>query len=140
MNLRRWLTPGIGVKRWLVVVFLGMLLLALGLAHMLRQLSQDLQPGGFAGTVLDIATLQFLPYVARGIVVAGLGTVLIVVGSVRVLRTLTALPHGRSRRPAAGRGPVSDAGPGARTADRGHRWRDRPVRCCCVASRSTRAT
>ena len=29
MNLRRWLTPGIGVKRWLLVVFVGLLLLAL---------------------------------------------------------------------------------------------------------------
>ena len=28
MNLLRWLTPGIGVKRWLLVVFLGLLLLA----------------------------------------------------------------------------------------------------------------
>ena len=26
MNLRRWLMPGIGVKRWLVVLFLGLLL------------------------------------------------------------------------------------------------------------------
>ncbi len=28
MNLRRWLAPGIGVKRWLLVVFTGLLLLA----------------------------------------------------------------------------------------------------------------
>ena len=28
MNLRRWLTPGIGIKRWLLVVFAGLLLLA----------------------------------------------------------------------------------------------------------------
>ena len=33
MNLRRWLTPGIGVKRWLLVAFVGLLLLAVGVAH-----------------------------------------------------------------------------------------------------------
>ena len=27
MNLRRWLTPGIGIKRWLLVLFAGLLLL-----------------------------------------------------------------------------------------------------------------
>ena len=46
MNLRRWLTPGIGVKRWLLVVFLGLLLLAMAFAHLLRQLSRDIPPGG----------------------------------------------------------------------------------------------
>ena len=33
MRFRRWLQPGIGVKRWLLLMFLGMLLLALGVAH-----------------------------------------------------------------------------------------------------------
>ena len=33
MNLRRWLTPGIGIKRWLLVVFVGLLLLAVAVAH-----------------------------------------------------------------------------------------------------------
>ena len=39
MNLRRWLTPGIGIKRWLLVVFAGLLLLALAFAHFLRQVT-----------------------------------------------------------------------------------------------------
>ena len=41
MNLRRWLSLGIGVKRWLVVVFVGLLLLALAVASLLRQLTRD---------------------------------------------------------------------------------------------------
>jgi hypothetical protein len=36
MNLRRWLTPGIGIKRWLLVVFAGLLLLAGAFAHYQR--------------------------------------------------------------------------------------------------------
>jgi hypothetical protein len=89
MNLRRWLTPGIGVKRWLLLTFVGLLLLALGVAHVIRQATRDLQPGGIAQAVLDFVTLQFLPYPLRGLVVGLLGTVLIVYGAYRTLRALT---------------------------------------------------
>ena len=89
MNLRRWLTPGIGVKRWLLVAFLGLLLLALGVAHLLRQLSRDLEPGGLAGAVIDVATLQFLPYPLRGLIVGGVGVVLLALGAYRVMRVVT---------------------------------------------------
>jgi len=67
MNLRRWLTPGIGVKRWLVVLFAGLLLLALGVAHLIRQASRDLEPTGLAQSLIDAITLQFLPYPLRGL-------------------------------------------------------------------------
>jgi uncharacterized cofD-like protein len=86
MNLRRWLTPGIGIKRWLLVVFIGMLLLALAAAHVIRQATRDLAPGGPGGFVLDLVTLQFLPYALRGVVVGSVGLLLIVVGSVMVIR------------------------------------------------------
>ena len=39
MNLRRWLAPGIGIKRWLLVLFGGLLLLSLAFAHFLRQVT-----------------------------------------------------------------------------------------------------
>jgi uncharacterized cofD-like protein len=89
VNLRRWLSPGIGVKRWLLVVFAGLLLLALAFAHMLRQLSRDLEPGGAAGFLIDLATLQFLPYPLRGLIVGLLGLALVVLGGYRVMRVMT---------------------------------------------------
>ncbi|HLE79409.1 MAG TPA: gluconeogenesis factor YvcK family protein, partial [Candidatus Limnocylindrales bacterium] len=89
MNLRRWLTPGIGIKRWLGVVFLGLLLLALAVAHVVRQVTVGLQPGGLAGAVIDAVTLQFLPYPLRGLIVGALGTGLVVIGAVRVVRAVT---------------------------------------------------
>jgi uncharacterized cofD-like protein len=89
MNLRRWLTPGIGIKRWLFLVFLGMLLLALGVAHVTRQVGQDLEPGSAVAAVVDIATLQFLPYPLRGLVVGTIGAVLVLVGAYRVIRVVT---------------------------------------------------
>ncbi len=89
MNLRRWLTPGIGVKRWLLVVFLGLLLLALAFAHLLRQVSRDLEPGGLAGAFIDAATLQFLPYPLRGLIVGSIGVGLLALGGYRAMRGVT---------------------------------------------------
>ncbi len=88
MNLRRWLAPGIGIKRWLVVLFAGLLLLALAFAHFLRQITHDLAPDGLAGTVIDGLTLQFLPLALRGLIAGSAGAVLVVFGAYRTVRAL----------------------------------------------------
>jgi uncharacterized cofD-like protein len=90
MNLRRWLTPGIGIKRWVLVAFAGLLLLALAAAHMIRQATQDLEPGGVAQFILDLVTFQFLPYPLRGFLVGLVGFSLFAFGSLRLLRALMA--------------------------------------------------
>ena len=90
MNLRRWLTPGIGVKRWLLVTFAGTLILALGVAHVIRQATQDAKPGGFVGVALDAITLQFLPYWLRGLVAGIAGLALMGFGAYSTIRALTA--------------------------------------------------
>ena len=89
MNLRRWLTPGIGVKRWLLVVFAGELGLALAGAFVIRQIYPDVEPVGPLETVLWLATLQFLPGPLRAVIFAGIGVGLFAVGSVRLVRALT---------------------------------------------------
>lgn len=89
MRLRRWLQPGMGVKRWLLLAFAGMLLLALAAAHVIRQVTKDLQPGGAAQVVLDFVTLQFLPFPLRGLIVGGIGIALIVIGVWRAARAIT---------------------------------------------------
>jgi uncharacterized cofD-like protein len=89
VNLRRWLTPGIGIKRWLVVVFAGLLLLAMAFAHFLRQITRDFEPTGLVGGLIDVLTLQFLPFGLRGLVAASVGVGLVVFGSVRTIRVLT---------------------------------------------------
>jgi uncharacterized cofD-like protein len=88
VNLRRWLAPGIGIKRWLLVLFAGLLLLSLAFAHFLRQVSHDLAPGGAAGTVIDLLTLQFLPLALRGLVVGSAGALLVAIGAYRTVRAL----------------------------------------------------
>ena len=58
MNLRRWLQVGMGFKRWLLVVFIGELCLALGGAFALRQLYRDADvPGSLQGVIYWL-TLQ----------------------------------------------------------------------------------
>ena len=88
MNLRRWLTVGIGVKRWLLVSFAGLLVLALGVAHVLRQTTAVARPDGAAGAILDLLTLQFLPYQVRGAVAGTIGLALFLVGAYRLVRAL----------------------------------------------------
>jgi uncharacterized cofD-like protein len=88
VNLRRWLTVGIGVKRWLLVAFAGLIVLALGVAHVLRQVSAALPADNPIGVLLDALTLQSLPYELRGLILGTLGALLFAVGSYRLVRAL----------------------------------------------------
>ena len=90
MNLRRWLAPGMGIKRWLLVVFAGLLIVALAFAHFLRQVGRDLEPGGLAGAVVDLVTLRFLPFELRGLIAGTVGAGLVVFGAYRTVRALMA--------------------------------------------------
>jgi uncharacterized cofD-like protein len=85
--IRRWLSPGIGLKRWLVVVFVGELLLALAGALLLRQVYRDYTFGP-GSNVLYVLTLQFVPYWVRGLVVGVAGVGLFGYGSWRAIRVL----------------------------------------------------
>jgi uncharacterized cofD-like protein len=88
-SLRRWLQPGMGVKRWLGLVFIGLLLLALGTAHVIRQVTPDLDPNSTVGVIVNVITLGFLPFILRGLVAGLAGAVLIVVGMWRFIRAVT---------------------------------------------------
>ena len=140
MNVRRWLTPGIGVKRWLLVVFLGLLLLAVGVAHFLRQASRDFEPGGPLEGLVYVITLQFLPFPLRGFIVGVVGLGLVALGSYRVIRVVT----DPLRMPDADQ-PLVELIYQKRFLAKGprivaHRWWDRAVCAPARASRSTPAT
>jgi len=89
MSLRRWLKPGMGVKRWLLLMFIGLLLLALAVAHVIRQATKDIQPDDTTQALIDLVTLQFLPFALRGLIVGGLGVALLLIGAWRAARALT---------------------------------------------------
>jgi len=89
MRFRRWLQPGIGVKRWLGLVFVGLLLLALGAAHVIRQITPDLTPGSTIAAIVDLITLGFLPFPLRGLIAGGIGALLVAIGAWRLILALT---------------------------------------------------
>ncbi|TMD23791.1 MAG: YvcK family protein, partial [Chloroflexi bacterium] len=66
----RWFTPGLHVKRWLVLLILGMVIISLGIGYALR----NVYSSGFRFPgVTFYLTLQFLPYVARAALFGALG-------------------------------------------------------------------
>src|SRR5439155_16798053 len=87
-NLRTWLRPGMGIKRWLLLVFAGELAFALGGAFALRQLYRDTDIGGPLQGLIYVVTLQFLGYVARGVILGSIGLALFVIGSIKVIQAL----------------------------------------------------
>src|ERR1700738_2512042 len=72
MNPRvvRWFTPGLHVKRWLVLLMVGMVLISLGIGYALRNLysSGVVLPG-----IFYYLTLQFLNRYVRGALFGVLG-------------------------------------------------------------------
>src|SRR3954466_9992557 len=70
-------------------MFAGLLVLALGGAHVIRQLQTGLQPGSAAQGLIDLVTLQFLPFAMRGAVFGVLGIALFLIGAWRLARALT---------------------------------------------------
>jgi uncharacterized cofD-like protein len=87
-GLRRWLRPGVGVKRWLLLVFVGEAGLALAGALWLRQVYRDFEVTGPFQSVVSAITLQFLPYWARALVVGSAGVALFAFGAWRMVRVL----------------------------------------------------
>ncbi|MGI8703593.1 MAG: gluconeogenesis factor YvcK family protein [Candidatus Limnocylindrales bacterium] len=87
----RYLRPGIGLKRWLVVVFLGELLLASAGALILRQVYRGVAPDDpTQSPLLYLLTLQFLPLPLRPVVLLGIGVGLFLFGFWRLIGNLVA--------------------------------------------------
>jgi uncharacterized cofD-like protein len=87
-RLRRWLRPGIGIKRWLLVMFLGLTILATAGALMIRILFREVPVDSLAGQVFEIVSLNFLPDPLRPLVAIGVGVAIFVFGLWRLLGVL----------------------------------------------------
>ena len=80
----RWLTIGIGVKRWILLAMIGTALIGLGLAYLLVGLYREQA----LPDVFYYLTLQFLPRWVRAIVVGGSGAGLVALAVYRLSRSL----------------------------------------------------
>ena len=83
----RWFSPGIGLKRWLLVLGLGTAVASLGLVNLLFVLERQ---NWLPISVYDWLTLRFLPAPWHIVLPLLVGSVLVVWGVLRVGRALTA--------------------------------------------------
>ena len=80
----RWLTPGLQIKRWLVLLMVSELVLVLGVAYALKELYQTAHLPGF----FFYLTLQFLPYWARAIIFGIFGVGLLMVSYLKLTQSI----------------------------------------------------
>lgn len=85
----RWLTPGLGVKRWLLVVLGGTTLLGIGLAILILDIYRT-APETWWLPIISAASLRFLPRLLRAVIFGGLGLLFIIGGIWGLNRSLLA--------------------------------------------------
>ncbi len=81
-NLRlslRWFTPGLGVKRWIMLVLAGVTLLGVGLAYYLLDFYRT-APETWWLPALSVAALRFLPRPLRVLIFGGIGVGIVAYG------------------------------------------------------------
>ena len=91
-NLRhslRWLTPGLGVKRWLFLILFGITLLGVGLAIVILDVYRT-APQTWWLPIISTASLRFLPRLLRAVIFGSLGVAMIMGGIWGINRSLLA--------------------------------------------------
>ena len=84
----RWLVPGIGVKRWILVIIIGTTMLGVGLAFTLLDIYRTV-PDSWLLPVIKIISLQFIQArLIRALIFGTLGLALIVAGITGLNRSL----------------------------------------------------
>ena len=86
-SLINWLIPGLGVKRYLLLVLFGTALIGVGLAVLLLDIYRT-APNTWWLPLVSAASLRFLPRLVRVVVFAGLGIGLIMFGIWELNRSL----------------------------------------------------
>ncbi len=83
----RWLVPGLGVKRWFLLVIMGTVMIGVGLAVIVLEIYRT-APETWWLPALSAASLRFLSRPLRAIIFGGLGISLIVWGIIEMNRSL----------------------------------------------------
>lgn len=83
----RWLVPGLGVKRWLLVILTGAMLIGLGFAVMVLDVYRT-APDTWWLPLLSYLSLRFLDRPIRAVIFGGLGILFILFGTYKLNRAL----------------------------------------------------
>jgi uncharacterized cofD-like protein len=87
-RILRWLVPGLGIKRWMLLILAGITLLAVGSGMFLLEVYRTDTSNPFILSLLSVASLRFLPRLARVLIFAALGAGLVGYGIWRLNRAL----------------------------------------------------
>ncbi len=87
-RLRRWLRPGMGVKRWLLLMLIGLTILATAGALLIRILFREVPADSVGGRLFELVSLNFLPDPLRPIAVVFIGAAVFLYGLWRLLNAL----------------------------------------------------
>lgn len=93
----RWLVPGLGVKRWIILILLGTTLLGVGLGIFLLEVYRT-SPDTWWLPLLSYASLRIISRPLRVLIFGGIGTGLIIYGLFGLNRALLA-PFRHSGKP-----------------------------------------
>lgn len=83
----RWLMPGLGVKRWLLVILIGSMLIGLGFAVLVLDVYRT-APETWWLPVLSYLSLRFLERPIRAVIFGGIGIIFILLGTYKLNRAL----------------------------------------------------
>ena len=86
-NYLRWLIPGLGVKRWLLVILAGTTLIGVGLAIIILDVYRT-APESWWLPYLSTASLRFIARPLRAVIFGGIGLGLILTGIYGINRSL----------------------------------------------------
>jgi hypothetical protein len=79
-TLRNWFLPGLGVKRWMLVVLAGITFLGVGLAILLLDFYRTEFSNQAFLNILSYVSLRFLPRILRVLIFGGIGVGITVFG------------------------------------------------------------
>lgn len=79
-TLRNWFLPGLGIKRWMLVVLSGITFLAVGLAILLLDFYRTEFTNQTFLDILSYVSLRFLPRIVRVLIFGGIGVGITVFG------------------------------------------------------------
>ena len=83
----RWLRPGLGVKRWVIIIFAGASFLAVGFALFVLDIYRNV-PDTWWLPLIQAISLQNLPRLLRVLIFGGIGLLIVLGGSFGLNRAL----------------------------------------------------
>ena len=86
-KIYRWLIPGIGIKRWLLVILIGTTFIAMGLTFFILDIYRDTSIGWLRDILLAVSLSTF-PRWIRVVIFGGIGTTILFYGLLGLNRSV----------------------------------------------------